>query len=56
MSILVNVASKGLDGGRLRLKPGKTRCLSVSADFKRLSGESLPPKQKRQQDAGAADL
>jgi hypothetical protein len=36
MSTLVSVASKGLDGGRLRLKTGKTRCLSGSADSKRL--------------------
>jgi len=27
MSILVSVASKGLDVKRLRLKTGKTRCL-----------------------------
>jgi hypothetical protein len=38
MSILISVASKALDGGRLRLKTGKTRCLSASAHSKRLKG------------------
>jgi hypothetical protein len=37
-SPLRSVASKGLDGGRLRLKTGKTRCLSASAHSKRLKG------------------
>jgi hypothetical protein len=56
MSILVSVASKELECGGLRPKTGKTRCLSVSADCKRLTGKSLPQKKKRQQDAGASDL
>ena len=33
-NILVSVADKGVRGKRLRLKTGKTRCLSVSADSK----------------------
>jgi hypothetical protein len=37
-STFINIASKGLDGGRLRLKTGKTRCLSASAHSKRLNG------------------
>ena len=38
MSILISVDSKGLECRRLRLKTGKTRCLSASADSKRLKG------------------
>ena len=34
--MLVNVACKGLDVGRLRPKTGKTRCLSVTAHFEGL--------------------
>jgi hypothetical protein len=34
--MLVSVASKGLEGWRLRLKTGKTRCLPVTAHFKGL--------------------
>jgi hypothetical protein len=56
MGILVSVASKELECGGLRLKPGKTRCLSVSADSERLSGESLAPKQKTPASAGATYL
>src|SRR5258707_4035899 len=37
-SACASVASKGLDGGRLRLKTGKTRCLSASAHSKGLKG------------------
>ena len=37
-STLISVASKGLECRRLRLKTGKTRCLSASADSKRLKG------------------
>jgi len=36
MSILISVDSKGLECRRLRLKTGKTRCLSASADSKRV--------------------
>src|SRR6266851_6383921 len=39
MSILVSADSKRVAGGRLRLKPGKTRCLSSSAHSKRLNSE-----------------
>jgi len=39
--ILVSVADKGVRGGRLRPKLGKTRCLSVSAHSKGLSGECV---------------
>jgi hypothetical protein len=56
MGILVSVASKELECGGLRLKTGKTRCLSVSAKSKRLNGKNPPPKQKRQRDAGATEL
>jgi hypothetical protein len=56
MGILVSVASKELECGGLRLKPGKTRCLSVSAESKRLKGKNAPPKQKRQREAGATYL
>jgi hypothetical protein len=34
--MLISVASKGLEGWRLRLKTGKTRRLSASAHFKGL--------------------
>src|SRR6266481_5500291 len=39
--------------GRLRLKPGKTRCFPRSADSKWFSTKSAPRKEKRQQDAGS---
>ena len=37
--MLISVVSKGLEGWRLRLKTGKTRCLSVNAHSKRLRSE-----------------
>src|SRR5260370_36869521 len=46
MSILVSVASKGLEGGRLRLKTGKTRCLSGNA-------HSKGPRPERREISGA---
>jgi hypothetical protein len=38
MRWLTSAHSKGLKCGRLRLKTGKTRCLSASADSKRVKG------------------
>src|SRR5713226_4141356 len=51
----VSAENKGLTGGRLRLKPKKTRCFPRSADSKGLSRESRHLNKNRQQDPGGSN-
>src|SRR5713226_5464258 len=46
MGLRVSAENKRVAGGRFRPKPGKTRCLSRSADSKGVSIESAPRKTK----------
>ena len=47
--VLISVASKGLDAWQLRLKTGKTRYLSATADSKELRSESAQKTQEKEQ-------
>ena len=49
IGMLISVASKGLERGRLRLKTGKTRCLSATADSKELRSECAQKTQEKKQ-------